>query len=91
MTHEPNTLISPTGVQHPRIWLALAVATLVAITAAIVLAKGAPSGADASLQLPRNAIGEVSPLSVIDHSVVESKGLADEPDMTGASIGAYQP
>jgi len=27
----------------------------------------------------------------IDHSVVQSRQLADEPDMTGASIGAYAP
>jgi len=28
---------------------------------------------------------------LIDHSVVESKSLLDEPDMTGASIGTYAP
>ncbi len=26
----------------------------------------------------------------IDHSVVEQRGLLDEPEMTGASIGAYE-
>lgn len=92
MAHDdaPKSLVFPTGSRHPRILLALAVAALVAIAAAILLAKSVLSSADASSLLPSDAIGAVGPLSIIDHSVVETKVLVDEPDMTGASIGAYR-
>ena len=91
MTHDDplNTPASSRGAPHPRTWLPLTVATFVAIAAAIMLSEGTRPGVDASSQPLRNAIGEVGPLSLIDHSVVESNSLADEPDMTGASVGAY--
>lgn len=37
------------------------------------------------------AIAPKAAAPAVDHSVVESKSLLEEPDMTGASIGTYAP
>jgi hypothetical protein len=93
MTHHDarRTTASPRGRGHSRIWLPLTVATFVAISAAIVLAGGIPTDLDAASQPTRDASSGAGPLSLMDHSIVKSTALADEPDMTGASIGAYGP
>jgi hypothetical protein len=51
----------------------------------------ADSATDYSALAPTGAGPRAAAAPAIDHSVVESKQLADEPDMTGASIGAYGP
>jgi hypothetical protein len=54
-----------------------------------------PTMVDASTDisaLPATGAGKAAGAAhFIDHSVVESKSLVDEPDMTGASIGLYGP
>lgn len=91
MNHDDplNTPTSPRGEPHRRIWLPLTLATFVAIAAAIVLAERTPPGVHRSSPSFHDAIGEVGPLSFIDHSVVDFNSLADEPDMPGASVAAY--
>jgi hypothetical protein len=48
-----------------------------------------PSSADIAAGSSRPPAAVEAP--VLDHSVVRSKQLGDEPDMTGASIGTYGP
>jgi len=54
-----------------------------------------PPTVDASTDLsalPATGAGKAAGAAhFIDHSIVESKSLAGEPDMTGASIGVYGP
>jgi hypothetical protein len=71
------------------------VAALLGIAAALALAARAPAGGDGALDVhslpPTGAVVEAASPVPIDHSVVQANPLADEPDMTGASIGAYAP
>lgn len=59
--------------------------------ALLVAPASADTATDFSALSPTRAGVEPSAAQALDHSVVESKQLADEPDMTGASIGAYGP
>lgn len=85
-------------------WVLIPLAVLATLTAAWLMQppRGtpvamlvAPAGADAATDFsalaPTRAGVVPSAAHALDHSVVESKQLADEPDMTGASIGAYGP
>jgi hypothetical protein len=59
-----------------------------------IVALGAPASADVVAELfarPDWVGAAAAAAPVLDHSVVRSKQLADEPDMTGASIAAYAP
>lgn len=48
-----------------------------------------PSSADIAAGFSRPPAAVEGP--ALDHSIVRSKQLGDEPDMTGASIGTYGP
>lgn len=68
-----------------------------ALTAAGTLLTGQqPAARDTALDvasLPPTSAGRAGAAAepLLDHSVVERLDLLDEPDMTGASIGAYSP
>jgi hypothetical protein len=50
----------------------------------------APAGATPMVTAaPPPQDAESIPQPAIDHSVVKSRSIADEPDMTGASVAAY--
>jgi hypothetical protein len=101
----PNPVLSPTPgagglsvwIRYRRHWLLSLVAA--AAIVAVVALVAAPSAT--APPVPGEVVADdrryASPVrtseraSLIDHSVIESKSLLDEPDMTGASIGAYAP
>lgn len=98
----PNPVLDPAPGRVPAWirdrshWL-VALAAVAAITAVFALAPGptrmpsepAEIASDDGRHAMQSMATQAAPL--IDHSVVESKSLLDEPDMTGASIGAYGP
>jgi hypothetical protein len=91
----PKAPVRPESVPHRKTALVLIAAALLGIAAAVGLAARAPASADGAVDVrslpPTGAVVEAASPLPIDHSVVQSKQLADEPDMTGASIGAYAP
>jgi hypothetical protein len=100
----PNPVLDPTpGSGRVPAWIRDRAHWLVALVALAAIAavsalSGGPTrvasqpaelgGDDERLVLPDTAT-QGTPR--IDHSVVESKSLLDEPDMIGASIGTYAP
>ena len=59
--------------------------------AALAALASTDAAAEQSVPNPLSAGAAAAAAPVLDHSVVRSKQLADEPDMTGASIAAYAP
>jgi hypothetical protein len=97
----PNPVLDPTPGRVPAWirdrshWL-VAVAAVAVIAAVLALAAGprmASEPAEVGGVDERHAVPGMATESPprIDHSVVESKSLLDEPDMIGASIGTYAP
>ena len=97
----PNPVLDSTPGRVPawirdRLHWLVALLALAAIAAVSAVSGGATrvatqpelGGDDERIVLPGMA-SESPPR--IDHSVVESKSLLDEPDMIGASIGTYAP
>lgn len=81
--HPPHTSAARKDAPRPRIWLPLTLATFLVIAAAVLLAEPIPTATST------RSSAEAAPVPLMEFSVGEHKNLADEPDMTGASIAAY--
>jgi hypothetical protein len=87
----PDTPAEPKKGTSHRMLAASALIALACTAAAVQWGFwDAPAGVTPTVTAaPQSQDAESIPQPVIDHSVVQSRSIADEPDMTGASVAAY--